>query len=353
MNNNKLDFSVEELRSKTISFGREDLAKNSHHYFYAHGKLLLTGEYLVMDGAKALAMPTILGQSLSVKYKQTFMAPRLKWSSFDFKSKIWLNVEFELWNFDIVTGDEGKESKTLQQILRNARSLNPHFLREQKKDVLVETRLEFPIQWGLGSSSSLLYNIAQWAYTSPFELAKGVFDGSGYDLACAQSVTPIMYYIDKDEAPSWKLVNFRPVFSEKLFFVYHGHKKKSQEEVFRYRKLSDQSHSKFKSSVNRISKLSSKILKTKCFNEFCALIAEHEEITSHVIELPRIKDSFARFEGELKSLGAWGGDFFLAASDKGEQYVKSFFESHGVSTVIRYNDLICDQFIGTSSLIRN
>ena len=35
--------------------------------FYSNGKLLLTGEYLVIDGAKALAIPTQKGQSLSVK----------------------------------------------------------------------------------------------------------------------------------------------------------------------------------------------------------------------------------------------------------------------------------------------
>ena len=35
--------------------------------FYSHGKLLITGEYLVLDGAKALAVPTVFGQDLSVK----------------------------------------------------------------------------------------------------------------------------------------------------------------------------------------------------------------------------------------------------------------------------------------------
>ena len=35
--------------------------------FYSHGKLLLTGEYVVLDGAKALAIPTNKGQYLTVK----------------------------------------------------------------------------------------------------------------------------------------------------------------------------------------------------------------------------------------------------------------------------------------------
>ena len=35
-------------------------------YFYSPGKLLLTGEYVVLDGAKSLAIPTIFGQSLNI-----------------------------------------------------------------------------------------------------------------------------------------------------------------------------------------------------------------------------------------------------------------------------------------------
>ena len=30
--------------------------------FYSNGKLLITGEYVVLDGAKALALPTKFGQ---------------------------------------------------------------------------------------------------------------------------------------------------------------------------------------------------------------------------------------------------------------------------------------------------
>ena len=41
-------------------------ASNSQS-FYAHGKLLITSEYLVLDGAEALALPTVYGQSLEVE----------------------------------------------------------------------------------------------------------------------------------------------------------------------------------------------------------------------------------------------------------------------------------------------
>ncbi len=35
--------------------------------FRSNGKLLLTAEYLVLDGARAIALPTKLGQSLTVE----------------------------------------------------------------------------------------------------------------------------------------------------------------------------------------------------------------------------------------------------------------------------------------------
>ena len=48
--------------------------------FNSNGKLLLTGEYLVLDGAKALAVPTIFGQSLSL---ELIDEAKIIWSSFD------------------------------------------------------------------------------------------------------------------------------------------------------------------------------------------------------------------------------------------------------------------------------
>ena len=43
------------------------LKDNMTTTFNAHGKLLLTGEYFVLDGALALALPCKLGQSMSIQ----------------------------------------------------------------------------------------------------------------------------------------------------------------------------------------------------------------------------------------------------------------------------------------------
>ena len=46
------------------------------------------------------------------------------------------------------------------------------------------------------------------------------------------------------------------------------------------------------------------------------------------------------FDGGIKSLGAWGGDFILAASATGEETVKAYFSNKGLNTVIPYEEMI-------------
>jgi mevalonate kinase len=48
--------------------------------FYSNGKLLITGEYLVLDGAKAFALPTKFGQSLIIEEGSN---KAIQWISYD------------------------------------------------------------------------------------------------------------------------------------------------------------------------------------------------------------------------------------------------------------------------------
>jgi hypothetical protein len=67
---------------------------------------------------------------------------------------------------------------------------------------------------------------------------------------------------------------------------------------------------------------------------------EHETILSDVLHLPALVHKFPDFDGQLKSLGAWGGDFFMAMSDKSTEDVKEYFKKHGLSTFFTFDDLI-------------
>ena len=78
------------------------------------------------------------------------------------------------------------------------------------------------------------------------------------------------------------------------------------------------------------------MIKTDSLFDFEKLITEHEAIIASMIGLPRIKDVFfADYASEIKSLGAWGGDFILATRKN-----SSYFEQRGYNTVISFNNMI-------------
>jgi mevalonate kinase len=306
----------------------------SEQYYYGHGKLLLTGEYVVMDGAKAVALPTHMGQSLAVKYRPS-NNPMLYWKSIDHQGEVWFEATFEPWHFECLTG-KGPECRFLTEILNEVRKQNIHFLRDDH-DVMVETRLEFNLEWGLGSSSTLLYNIAQWAYVSPFDLARKTMGGSGYDIAAAQSMGPITYQLI-NKNPNWESYDFNPWFKDKLFFVYTGKKMNTRDAIATYKALEIPGK---KEAVKSISDISNNIVASVNLAEFEEHIHEHENIMSSVLGIQRIQhQQFADFDGAIKSLGAWGGDFLIASSSQGEEYVKSYFSSCGLDSVYKYDELI-------------
>ncbi len=303
-------------------------------YYFGHGKLLLTGEYLVLDGALSLALPTKLGQSLSVKYSQSY-SPTLHWKSYDLKGNLWFDHKFEFWHFKCLTSDNSKEADVISKLLQTVRKQNPHFLRDEV-DVLVETRLGFPLEWGLGSSSSLIYNIAQWAYVSPFELLFKTSGGSGYDIACAQSEAPILYK-KTNVGPNWSPVHFNPTFKDNLFFVYLGKKKDSNLAIKEFNKKRPVDPN----IVNEITELTQAFLNVSTLLDFQKLIKKHEQIIANIIGEKPVKEScFNDFNGEIKSLGAWGGDFILVATEMNLIETKDYFTQHNLNTVFNYTDLI-------------
>ncbi|MBF0297260.1 MAG: GHMP kinase [Oligoflexia bacterium] len=302
--------------------------------FYGHGKLLLTGEYFVLDGALGLALPATVGQTLNVKYLSSFTT-HLDWKAITSENGNWFNAKFDLWHFDIIDSSDIKQAETLQKILRQARIQNAHFLRD-REEVSVETKLEFPINWGLGASSTLIYNVAQWAYVAPFELLSKTVGGSGYDVACAQATGPILYE-RKDEETRWSHVNFNPIFKDKLYFVYSGNKQSTAEAITLYQNAPN----KDKKIIEDISKITQELVITKSFNYFKKLIVQHENIVSKFLQREKVKDLYLKdFQGVVKSLGAWGGDFWLVASDMSAEETVNYFYQKGLKTIIPYCELV-------------
>ena len=304
--------------------------------YKSNGKLLITGEYVVLDGALALALPTQLGQSLSITRNSN---RDLVWNSYDYKHQLWFKTAFELGiTFSLrLPGDENDISKRLLQILNAAKQLNPNFLQDNSKGYLVETHLEFPRDWGLGTSSTIINNIANWANIDAYQLLDLTFGGSGYDLACAEANGAITYQLNKNDTKVSRAVSsvtFNPSFKEHLYFVHLNQKQNSRDGIARYRRTT----SDISNVINEITRITQDMILCKSLLEFQSLIDRHEALISEVIKQDPVKQTlFSDFNGSIKSLGAWGGDFVLVASDENPS---PYFKSKGFNTIIKYQDLI-------------
>jgi mevalonate kinase len=291
----------------------------------------------VLDGAKSLALPTKFGQDLIVeKIKES----QLIWGSFTHSGECWFEAVFDIEKLRLVncTFNSDKEgnadliAETLLDILKEAKNLNAGFLASDEGFV-VKTKLTFPRNWGLGSSSTLINSIANWAKVDAFKLLWNSFKGSGYDIACAQNDRPIFYQI-KGEEPIIKKVEFNPSFKDNLFFVHLNQKQDSKEGIAKFR----ESNINFDEQIKRISEISDEFLSAKSIEGFNQLIVEHEQIISSIIKLKPVKEKlFPDYFGEIKSLGAWGGDFVLVT---GNESTPTYFKNKGFETIISYSEMV-------------
>jgi len=272
--------------------------------FYSHGKLLLTGEYVVLDGSKALAVPTNKGQYLTVK---PIAEPRLIWKSFDENDVVWYEDVFSLKLNDKQCYDN-PISNTLLNILQVVQQMNPEFLNEGQ-GVYITTKLTFSRAFGLGTSSTLISNIAKWAKVDPYKLLWNSFKGSGYDLACATSVSPLLYQI-KNEVPVISFVGFNPSFKEQIYFIYLNKKQDSKEGISHYKTLTTESK---ENAISKINEISESMLSCRNLEEFNTLLITHENVISKLLKVPTVHEQlFSEYDkGVVKSLGAWGGDFVM------------------------------------------
>jgi mevalonate kinase len=298
--------------------------------FYSNGKLLITGEYLVLDGAKGLALPTKMGQNLIVKDANT---GAIHWKSYDADGSVWFEdtLSFEEIQNNNITPESVKA--TLIKILQVANAMNPDVF-SNSGGLSITTQLSFPRNWGLGTSSTLINNIAQWFQIDAFELLHKSFGGSGYDIACAQNNNPITYSIANGK-PKVEQVVFEPEFSQNLYFVYLNQKRNSKSAIAEYH---SNKTSQLSSYIATINELTQDTIAAATLEEFAQLLHQHETMLSALLKTETVKDTlFPDFDGTLKSLGAWGGDFVLAVS---KENPKPYFVAKGYETVIPYGEMI-------------
>lgn len=287
---------------------------------------MLTGEYAVLQGASSIAIPTVKGQSLEVKLLLDSNRI-LEWTSFDVDGKEWFNGLFDLDKNEFTISTNESIAKTLKVILREARN-NSVFLDSNSYSVV--TRLDFNREFGLGSSSTLLCNIAQWANIDPFNLLDSSFGGSGYDLAVAQSNSAIKFW-RSDNSPNWLKSKFNPSFKSELWFVHLNQKAISRNEIkvpFSFKEV----------QLERINTISEQFLSCESIEEIEKLINEHEEIVSNALNRKTVKENlFSDYPRSIKSLGAWGGDFILVTAKDNEL---EYFRNKGYNSIFNYSELI-------------
>ena len=303
--------------------------------FFSCGKFLITSEYFVLDGAIGLALPTQQGQRLTVSTldSETFS---LQWNSYDANNHVWLSAVFLQQHFENeFTALENKEINTLLHILKQAKKLNATFLASPAI-IEVNTYLDFPNNWGLGSSATLINNIANWAQVNPFLLLENTFGGSGYDIAVAQ-VQHVITFQRKNNIPFVEKINIKWTFTENLFFVHLNKKQNSREGIAHYKQMPID-----KQAITlQLNEITQQLILADNLATFENLLNQHEALIANSLQLQEAKQLyFADYWGSIKSLGAWGGDFVLATSNRSIDETTKYFAEKGFVTVLKYSQII-------------
>ena len=166
-------------------------------------------------------------------------------------------------------------------------------------------------------------------------MLKNTFGGSGYDIAAAQNNQAITYQITENGASVLK-TNFKPDFSQNIFFIFLNEKKNSREAIAHYWELPANNR---KGLIEKVSSITEQVTNCQSLTEFELLINIHETLISKTLQTPKVKqERFPDFPGAVKSLGGWGGDFVMVTGEKVEVF--EYFNKIGYSTIFAFEDII-------------
>lgn len=295
----------------------------------ANGKLLISGEYMVLAGATALALPLKFGQELEVKENPD---PVIRWTSSQ-PGGDWFTCEMDPDGCKIINTNEPATAESLRKLLQAAHKVNASF-PDKKNGSIVNMKANYPVEWGLGSSSTLIFLVARWAKVDPFSLFHLVSEGSGYDIACADRTGMIFYRWDRSHS---SIIETKPgkALLDYAYFVSLGNKQDSKPEV---RSFLNNRHYTSK-DIGDISELSTQICQAQTADDLSRLVIEHETMMSNILDRRSIALSFKNFPGTVKSLGAWGGDFAMFISGIEKKNVIKSLNEYGLKHVFGFNEI--------------
>lgn len=295
---------------------------------FSPGKLMLTSEYFAIDGALVLAVPTKLGQEFFFEEKEDEKS-LIFWEAYH-QNKLWLKTVIDYKNWQILKTNLPSAAEFILKTLKNVQQLSQIKFKGNLTYHL-KTNLQFPSDYGLGSSSTLMNNLAEWSEINPFQLNSISLGGSGYDIAVAKEKSAILFRSQPEI--SYEKTNFSPAFKNELIFIHLNQKQDSREGINFYK-----SKPKSQILVDEFSDITKKVLlcnELECFSE---LMMIHEHKISDFLEIPTVKEKFfTDCPVFVKSLGAWGGDFVMSAKFDG---YKDYFWGKGFNVVFQWSGII-------------
>lgn len=289
---------------------------------------MLTSEYVAVDGALVLAIPTKLGQELFYT-EHDHQKSLIFWEAYH-QNQLWLKATIDYKNWKILETNDSKASEFILKTLKNVQNLSETKVKSDTS-YHIKTNLQFPSDFGLGSSSTLMANLAEWANIDPFILNEISLGGSGYDVAVAKEKSAVLYSRFPERV--YETIDFQPNFKDELIFIHLNQKQDTREGISHYRSKPTSTE-----LINDYSALTKKIVNSQNLEEFSELMTIHEQKLSDFLETPTVKEKyFQDCPSFVKSLGAWGGDFVLASKFGDYQ---DYFKQRGFSKIFSWKDLI-------------
>ena len=271
---------------------------------------MLAGEYLALHGLETFAFPIKYGQKLTL-WQSAKEGALLKWKSKNYEGKTWFTCEIETKNVLEKVTDNATVSGRICELIQLAKQLNPRF--ELNGTYMIETQLEFDQSFGLGSSSTLVSLIAQWARVDVMQLQHKVFGGSGYDAAVCSIQKPLVYWKNEMGTANWALWEMNDEMSSDWLLCFPRKKVNSRSSL-------DQVKENLQKVVNdsvMMTQLDTILQQVKVADTTEALELSLEIWQAFISKCLGLSTAYTdlgikKVNGGLcKYLGAWGGDIIL------------------------------------------
>lgn len=271
---------------------------------------MLAGEYAVMCGVEALAMPVRAGQWQHVWEMPAKAVSKLVWQSKDADGSVWFECRIDTDIMHVSETTSESYSDTLLRLLL--------CIKEQKaelflhKNIRIETECEFNRSFGLGSSSTLVCNLAKWSGVDAHALQEHVFGGSGYDVAVGNLGRPLVYWLENNNS-NWSSWQLPPDFTREWYLAFPGEKQNSRESLSTVKSQLE----KISTDVALLQQMNACIQAVKTPRSLPmleAMLEMWQALLSQRLDLSRPYETLGLSPvkgGLCKYLGAWGGDVLL------------------------------------------